>query len=37
MGKELDMTIIVNITGDFDHAAVSDGEILLDGGEIFFK
>ncbi|MCK4884049.1 MAG: hypothetical protein KAS30_04210, partial [Candidatus Diapherotrites archaeon] len=37
MASSLGMTIIVNITGDFDHAAVSDGEILLDGGSIFFN
>jgi len=37
MASSLGMTIIVNITGDFDHSAVADGEILLDGGEIFFN
>lgn len=37
MAKNLDMTIIVNITGDYDKDSLSSGEILLEGGEVFFK
>lgn len=37
MGEKLDVTIIVNITGDFDREKLGDGEILIEGGEIFFK
>lgn len=37
MGKELGLTIIVNITGDFSKDSLSNGEILIDGGEVFFN
>lgn len=36
MGKELGLTIIVNITGDFNKESLSNGEILVEGGEVFF-
>lgn len=36
MGANLDVTIFVNITGDFDKDSVKDGEVLIEGGEIFF-
>ena len=37
MGAELDVTIFVNITGDFERSSVKDGEILIEGGEVFFN
>lgn len=37
MGEELDVTIIVNITGDFSKSDLQDGELLIEGGEVFFK
>ena len=37
MGKDLGLTIIVNITGDFTKDGLEDGEILIEGGEVFFK
>ncbi|MGB0881868.1 MAG: hypothetical protein ACPGSO_02865 [Vicingaceae bacterium] len=37
MGEELGVTIIVNITGDFTKDSINNGEILIDGGEVFFK
>ena len=37
MGKDLDLTIIVNITGDFTKNSLENGEILIEGGEVFFK
>jgi hypothetical protein len=37
MGHDLDMTVIVNITGDFTKNGLSDGEILIEGGEVFFN
>lgn len=37
MGEDLGLTIIVNITGDFVKDELETGEILLDGGEVFFK
>lgn len=36
MGKELGLTIIVNITGDFSKESLENGEILVEGGEVFF-
>lgn len=36
MGKELGLTIIVNITGDFSKDNLGNGEILVEGGEVFF-
>ena len=37
MGEKLDVTIIVNITGDFSRETLQNGEVLLEGGEVFFK
>lgn len=37
MGKELDVTIIVNITGDFEKSKLESGEILIEGGHVFFE
>jgi hypothetical protein len=37
MGKELNLTIIVNITGDFSKKGLEDGDILIEGGEVFFN
>jgi len=37
MGHDLDMTVIVNITGDFTKDGLTDGEILIEGGEVFFN
>ena len=37
MGEDLGLTIIVNITGDFEKENLTDGELLIDGGQIFFK
>jgi hypothetical protein len=37
MGHDLDVTVIVNITGDFTKEGLTSGEILIEGGEVFFK
>jgi hypothetical protein len=37
MGEELGVTIIVNITGDFEKEALKSGELLIEGGEVFFN
>lgn len=37
MGREMNLHILMNITGTFDKADLKDGEILIDGGEIFFN
>ena len=37
MGKELNLTIFVNITGDFKKEDLDTGDILIVGGEIFFN
>lgn len=37
MGEDLDVTIIVNITGDFNRESLQDGEILIEGGQVFFN
>ena len=37
MGKELDVTIIVNITGDFEKSTLKTGELLIEGGQVFFE
>lgn len=37
MGEELDLTIFINITGDFNRDTLGSGEILIEGGEVFFK
>lgn len=37
MGKELDLCIFVNITGDYNKDELEVGDILIEGGEIFFN
>lgn len=37
MGEELNLTIFVNITGDFDRSSLEAGELLIEGGEVFFN
>lgn len=37
MGNKLAVTIIVNITGDFTRETLQDGEVLMEGGSIFFN
>lgn len=37
MGEDLGVVIIVNITGDFSKETLENGEILIEGGEVFFK
>jgi len=37
MGEELNLTIIVNITGDFSKENLEAGDILIEGGEVFFN
>jgi len=37
MGEELDLCIFVNITGDFNRGELDSGDILIEGGEIFFN
>ena len=37
MGEKLDLTIFINITGDFDKSKLDVGDILLEGGEVFFN
>lgn len=37
IGKELNLTVFLNITGDFDKETLKDGEILIEGGEVFFN
>jgi hypothetical protein len=37
MGEELGLTIIVNITGDFSKESLESGEVLIEGGEVFFN
>lgn len=37
MGRELNLHILMNITGTFDKSDLKDGEILIDGGEVFFS
>jgi hypothetical protein len=34
---ELDITVFMNITGDFSREGLSEGEILIENGEVFFK
>jgi len=36
MGKDLDLTLFINITGDFDANTLADGDILVEGGNVFF-
>jgi len=37
MGEQLGVTIIVNITGDFDKESLQNGEVLIEGGQLFFN
>ena len=37
MCEELNLNIFVNITGDFEVESLKDGEILVQGGELFFN
>lgn len=37
MGSELNVTIIVNITGDFTKDGLQNGEVLIEGGHVFFN
>lgn len=37
MSKELNLRIFLNITGDFEQNNLTDGEILIEGGEVFFN
>lgn len=37
MTEELNLTVFLNITGDFEKKELKDGEILINGGEIFFN
>ena len=37
MGKELDLTVFLNMTGDFEAQTLNDGEYLISGGEVFFN
>ena len=36
ISKELNVHIFLNITGDFDKKALKAGEVLVEGGEVFF-
>jgi len=36
MGKDLGVTIFLNITGDFTKSALKDGEILIENGHLLF-
>lgn len=35
--EKLDLCIFLNITGDFEKDSLKDGEILIEGGEVFFN
>jgi len=37
MSNELNLSIILNITGDFAADEIQKGEFLIDGGEVFFN
>jgi energy-coupling factor transporter ATP-binding protein EcfA2 len=37
MCEKLQLRVFVNITGDFDKDGLKDGEILIEGGEVFFN
>jgi hypothetical protein len=37
MCEDLELRVFLNITGDFDQTEIKDGEILIEGGEVFFK
>jgi hypothetical protein len=35
--EKLSLRIFLNITGDFERSSLKDGEILIEGGEVFFN
>lgn len=35
--SDLNLTLFVNITGDFEKSGLKDGEILIENGEVFFN
>lgn len=35
--EELDITVFLNLTGDFDRKNLASGEVLIEGGEVFFN
>lgn len=37
MGVDLNLTIFINITGDFNKGNLDAGDILIEGGEVFFN
>jgi hypothetical protein len=37
MSIDLDLHVFLNMTGDFDRNELKDGEILIEGGEVFFN
>ncbi|MBT7492849.1 MAG: hypothetical protein HN704_14710 [Bacteroidetes bacterium] len=37
MGEKLNVTIFVSITGDFERKELQQGEIFIEGGEVFFN
>ena len=37
MCNELDIRVFVNMTGDYTANSLSNGEILIEGGEVFFN
>jgi hypothetical protein len=37
MAESLNLRIFLNITGDFDKSNLNNGEILVEGGEVFFN
>jgi hypothetical protein len=37
MGSDLNVTIIVNMTGDFTKEGLKNGEVLIEGGHVFFN
>ena len=36
LGKDLDLTLFINITGDFNANTLTNGDILVEGGNVFF-
>lgn len=37
MCEKLNLYVFLNITGDFEKSEIKDGEILIEGGEVFFN
>ena len=37
MGEDLNLTIFISITGDFNREGLDAGDILIEGGEVFFN